>query len=479
MLFIGIKEKDQKEIKDIFSSKKYFDTGYPFMVDSKGTLTIHPVNEGENHVNGEFFQKILSAGTESGKTYYMWDGKQKYQYFKYIKSIDSYVSVSIYEHELMGIINTQTYTVLGALIIGLGIILLAIFILSKSITTGLHQGVLFAKRIAEGDLQATIKITQKDEVGQLAMALNRMVIQLREIVSSITEGANGIASASTQVSSTSEQLSQGANEQASSVEEMSSTMEEIASNIIQNTDNAQQTEKISLGAYNGIKQVVEQSEKSLKATRTIAKKIVFINDIAFQTNILALNAAVEAARAGEHGKGFAVVAAEVRKLAERSKIAADEIVELTQESLLIAEETGTKLMEMLPEVEKTTRLVQEIAAASIEQSNGATQVNNAVQQINDTTQHTAAASEELATSSEELAAQAEQLKTLISFFKVSKKSNQSIIADDIFHENKHHEEKHHETILQPNHTENKVSSENKGVNISLNSSEDDKDFNIF
>jgi methyl-accepting chemotaxis protein len=230
--------------------------------------------------------------------------------------------------------------------------------------------------------------------------------------------------ASTQVSSASQQLSQGANEQASSVEEISSTMEEISANIEQNSENSSQTDKISRAAETGISEVNERSQKAVEANKQIAEKINIINEIAFQTNILALNAAVEAARAGEHGKGFAVVAAEVRKLAERSKVAAEEIVVLTQEGLKITEEAGTKLAEMLPEVEKTTRLVQEIAASSIEQNNGAGQVNNAIQQLNTVTQQNAASSEEMATSAEELASQAEQLKETVSFFRLNGNLNQ-------------------------------------------------------
>jgi methyl-accepting chemotaxis protein len=218
-------------------------------------------------------------------------------------------------------------------------------------------------------------------------------------------------------------MSQGASEQASSVEEVSSTMEQIAANVEQNTENAQQTEKISISAQMGISEVSEGANKAVEASRVIAQKIQIINDIAFQTNILALNAAVEAARAGEHGKGFAVVAAEVRKLAERSKVAADEIVGLTQNSLELAEGAGSKMAEILPDIEKTTKLVQEIAAASLEQNNGAGQVNSAVQQLNSVTQQNAAASEELATNAEELASQAQQLKDLVSYFKV----------DDAFH----------------------------------------------
>jgi len=257
---------------------------------------------------------------------------------------------------------------------------------------------------------------RNDELGELVSALSAMATNLKGIVESITSGADNIVSSSNQLSSTSQQLSQGANEQASSVEEVSSSMEEMVSNIQQNTDNANQTEAIAKKALSGINDVATQAKKSLEANRIIAEKIRIINDIAFQTNILALNAAVEAARAGEHGKGFAVVAAEVRKLAERSKNAADEIVSLAQTSHELAEGAGGRMTELIPDIEKTTRLVQEISAASHEQSNGAEQINNAIQQLNDVTQQNAAASEELATNAEELAGQAQQLKDMVSYF---------------------------------------------------------------
>lgn len=307
-------------------------------------------------------------------------------------------------------------------IIGIIVILISIGLiitLVRLIATPLKLSLDFANSIADGDLTKEIQISQRDEVGVLIDALNRMNAKLKDITSSVLAGMEAITSSSQQLSSTAQDLSQGASEQASSVEEVSSTLEEISANIEQNSDNAQQTEKISLEAEEGINAVANKAQKATQANSAIADKINIINDIAFQTNILALNAAVEAARAGEHGKGFAVVAAEVRKLAERSKVAADEIVSLAEESLALSEEAGVQMKDTLPNVENTTRLVQEISAASLEQNNGASQINNAVQQLNTVTQQNAAASEELATSAEELSSQSEQLKDLVSFFKVS------------------------------------------------------------
>ncbi len=298
-------------------------------------------------------------------------------------------------------------------------------VITKGILNPVNKGVLFAKEISEGNLNAIVDVDQKDEIGMLADALRNMASKLREIVGSIISGADNIADASNQMSSSSQEMSQGASEQASSAEEVSSSMEQMASNIEQNTDNAMQTEKITLVAVDKIKQGNQSAAQSAESMKNIAEKISIISEIAFQTNILALNAAVEAARAGEHGKGFAVVAAEVRKLAERSKIAADEIEQVSKSGVEIAYKAGRELSEIVPEIEKTAKLVQEIAAASSEQSSGAEQVNSAIQQLNQVTQQNAAASEELATSSEELASQAEQLKQIISYFKVDDNSAQS------------------------------------------------------
>jgi methyl-accepting chemotaxis protein len=271
-----------------------------------------------------------------------------------------------------------------------------------------------AKQVAQGNLMVELK--KRSENDDLMESLGNMVAKLKEIVQEVQSAADNVASGGQQLSATAQQLSQGATEQAASAEEVSSSMEEMSSSIKQNADNAIQTEKIANKSANDAREGGKAVNETVDAMKEIATKISIIEEIARQTNLLALNAAIEAARAGEHGKGFAVVASEVRKLAERSQTAAGEISELSGRSVQVAEAAGQMLTAILPDIQRTAELVQEISASSKEQDSGAEQINKAIQQLDKVIQQNASAAEEMASTTEELSGQAEQLKNTISFF---------------------------------------------------------------
>jgi len=278
---------------------------------------------------------------------------------------------------------------------------------------------VLAEGIASGDLTLDLdSIDEKKRVGVYAAMIN-MQQKLTEIVQEIQGNSNQISSAASQVSDTANSLSEATSEQAASVEEVSASIEEMGASISQNSENSQVTDKIASDSASAAQEGGSAVDATVKAMAQIAEKITIIEDIAYQTNMLALNAAIEAARAGEHGKGFAVVAAEVRKLAERSQIAASEISTLTGDSVQVAEKAGTLLEKMVPDITKTAELVQEISAASEEQSSGVGQINSAMQQLDKVTQQNAAGSEELAATAEEMQAQSESLQQVVAFFRLA------------------------------------------------------------
>ena len=273
-----------------------------------------------------------------------------------------------------------------------------------------------AQEISEGNLMVTVR--ERSAQDELMRAMGAMVRQLSETIRNVQRVADKVAMGSQEMNVKSEEVSQGATEQASSAEEVSSSVEEMASNIMRNADNAQQTEGIAVKAAGDAKTGGEAVAETVSAMKEIATKISIIEEIARQTNMLALNAAIEAARAGEHGKGFAVVAAEVRKLAERSQQAAGEINTLSASSVKVAERAGEMLTGIVPAIQKTADLVQEINAASNEQKAGSDQINKAIQQLDQVIQQNATAAQEMTNTAQDMTSQADELLTNIAFFKL-------------------------------------------------------------
>lgn len=308
-----------------------------------------------------------------------------------------------------------------SVIIALGIVILALFMIGSVLNRLLGGEPVDLQevnwKIAKGDLNQQLEVRANDK-SSLYSSMDTVLKQLYKTVSQVQRSAIDMSESSAQLSSTTQQLSQGATEQAASAEEVSSSMEQMGANIQQNSENAAETEKLAKKVTENARESGTAVKQSVEAMKEIAQKIGIIEEISRQTNLLALNAAIEAARAGEHGKGFAVVASEVRKLAERSQNAAGEITGISSSSVAVAEKAGSLLDTLVPNIEKTSELIQEISFASNEQNSGVEQISQALNQLDQITQQNASASEEIASTAEILASQSDDMKKLISFFDI-------------------------------------------------------------
>jgi len=306
-----------------------------------------------------------------------------------------------------------------ATLVGLALALLLGWTLTRLITRPINRVAEVLEALASGDLTQQLDTNSHDEIGQMEQSLSSVTANLTRTINEIRIIAGEVSAASQSISTASIQVSKGASAQAAAAEEASSSMEEMVSNIKQNADNAQQTDKIANKSAKDGQLSGKSVEEAVTAMKEIASKISIIEEIARQTNLLALNAAIEAARAGEHGKGFAVVAAEVRKLAERSQRAAGEINHLSGSTVTTSETAGEMLGRLVPDIQRTAELVQEIAAASREQDTGAEQINKALQQLEKVIQQNASAAEEMASTTEQLTGQSNQLVSALAFFRTT------------------------------------------------------------
>ncbi|MCE1246191.1 MAG: methyl-accepting chemotaxis protein [Firmicutes bacterium] len=428
-------EEAKKQAMNNVAVLRYNQKDYFWINDTQPVMIMHPIKpemngkslaETKDPTGKLFFVEMANVGKSVGEGFvnYQWSKTEgappspKISYIKLYKPWGWIVGSGIYIDDVQAEMNqVQGKVILGLAICTIVVILLAFFV-ARLISRPVNEALEISNRFADGDLTIKVESNSFDETGRLLEAMKNMVEKLHGIVNEVKLSADNVATGSQELSSASEQLSQGASVQAASAEELSSAIEEISSNIKQNAQNSLETEKIATKASTEMDEGGKAVFQTVAAMKEVADKISIIEDISRQTNMLALNAAIEAARAGEYGKGFAVVASEIRKLAERSQSAAGEISQLSASSILIAEKAGELLRKIVPDIKKTSDLVQEISVASNEQSSGVGEINKAVQQLDKVIQSNAGSSEEIASTAEELNAQAVQMRELIDFFKL-------------------------------------------------------------
>ncbi|MBN2655732.1 MAG: methyl-accepting chemotaxis protein [Spirochaetales bacterium] len=407
---------------DTIVHKTIGDEGNTFMIDRSGLVQLHKTKEmigtlnvGDYPEYGERLNSIFKNDSFAFE-YRNEQGDIIYVNSRFIPELDWFLITEASESELFSQMNAA---IAGSVVAAVFLIILgglAFYIMIKRSIKPLKELESLTYSVASGRLGATVSIRTSDEIGVLTEAVNEMSLKLSEIVGEVMNTAAHVSSGSRQLSASSEQIATGANQQAAAVEELSASIEEMKANIDQNADTTVKTEKIAMKARKNAEESSKVIDETIQATNQITQKITIIDEIARQTNLLALNAAIEAARAGEAGKGFAVVAQEVRKLAERSQEAASEILELSSSTSEVSKKAVEMLAVMLPEIEETAELIQEINAATGEQAIGADQINTAISRLDEVVSLNASSSEELASTAQSFDEQVNKLNNSMSFF---------------------------------------------------------------
>ena len=440
---LEMKEKALEQLNQM----RLKDGNYFWVNDTDMNMVMNPSNPSLNgksvadlkDTKGKrIFKEIVDVCKSKGEgtVSYWWTkaGKSgdfpKLSYVKLFKPWNWIIGMGIYTDDIDSALH-EKQTKLNRTINNMIMLIVAIAVLLGILVTG--AATFFANRITAtigAEPEELSSIAEQMSNGYLDLeklsdtprgayaSMENMVKNLKNVVHEVQQATENVSAGSEELAASAENLSHGASDQASAVEELSSSIEEISVSIRNNAENTRKTEQIANTVAKNTEKGSQDVKRNLAAMTEITQKISIIEEISRQTNLLALNAAIEAARAGEHGKGFAVVAAEVRKLAEKSRLAAAEIGELSSTTLSIAQETHVELDALVPEIERTAKLIKKIALACDEQNSGINLIQQSSVQLDSVIQQNASASEEVAATSEELSSQAQELHAAMLFFKL-------------------------------------------------------------
>lgn len=415
---------------------RYNEKDYFWINDLSPSMVMHPISpslDGKDvstnkDPNGKLlFMAMVKVAQEKGAGFvdYMWPkptgGKPapKISYIKLYQPWGWIIGSGVYVDDVRADIASLRLKIVFGMLLCMAVTSFMTFLVAQKIVTPLRRAVVNLREVSKGNLTEQIMVGNQDEMGQLFSAMKEMVERLQHMVSEVMEAARHVAAGSQELTEFSGDLAKRAHLQAVAATEATTSIGRMTVNISQNSRHSLETEKIAVKSADDAWTGGQAVENTISAMKNITGKISIIEEISRQTNLLALNAAIEAARAGEHGRGFAVVATAVRKLAEKSQTAAAEITRLSSSSIDVAEKTGVLLSQLVPDIRKTSELVQRISTASREQDTGADQINRSVRELDRIVQQNAEASQEMALTAALLSSNADRLQNSIAFFKVN------------------------------------------------------------
>lgn len=460
VLYVGVPHKQFDEMSQIVTDIKIGETGYPYVMDGKGELVIHPTSVGESLAKHAFAQEMIS--NKKGVVEYTWEGRRKIVAYAYFEPYDWIIAAGSYEDEFTTQVRAFQWMAAG---ITLGLVIacaMACWFAGRTIGKRVNHVTDAIRDIAEGegDLTRRLEVKSKDETGELCRHFNTFVDRIHQIIVQISQSSRDVASSAAEVSASSEEMTVGLSQQleqtqnvAASLDEMTTSISDVAQRSERASDHSQQAGEAArhggeivsqtIDGINGVDRVVRDSSSAIeqlgRRSEEIGQIIGVINDIADQTNLLALNAAIEAARAGEHGRGFAVVADEVRKLADRTTKATEEIArsietiqtetatavqqmqlgtEHVAEGTELARQAGEALKGIVSGADEVAAMIQAIAAAAEQQSVTSREITAAIESISAVSHQSREGSQQAATAAADLSHKSEQLQGIVNQFKI-------------------------------------------------------------